>query len=74
MLFLHSPVKSSLKSSRGRQSGGIETGDEVFHTAEGSPELLQEHCEKEHVNDCEALMNMTDEELLDIISMMSSEW
>jgi hypothetical protein len=46
--------------------------DQVFKTAEDSPELMQEHCEKEHSSDCDALMNMKDEELLDLVSMISS--
>lgn len=57
----------------GTKSGGIETVDQAFKTLEGSPELMQEHCEKEHPNDCEALINMRDEELLDLVTMISSE-
>ena len=71
-IYYNSSVTYSLRSSRGTRSGGIETVDQEFKTAEGSPELMQEHCEKEHPNDCEALMNMKDEELLDIVSMISS--
>jgi len=57
----------------GTRLGEIETVDQVFKIAEDSPELMQEHCEKEHPDDCEALMNMSDEELLDVVSMISSE-
>lgn len=34
---------------------------------------MQEHCEKEHPTDCEAVMNMTDEDLVDVVAMLSSE-
>lgn len=45
--------------------------DQAFKIADDSPEVMQEHCEKEHPNVCEALMKMSDEELLDIVSMIS---
>jgi len=57
----------------GTKLGGIETVDQAFQTSEDSPELMQEHCEKEHPIDCEAVMNMRDEDLVDVVSMLSSE-
>ena len=53
--------------------GCIETVDQAFQTSEDSPELLQEHCEKEHPIDCEAVLKMSDEDLVDVVSMLSSE-
>jgi hypothetical protein len=47
--------------------------DQTFQTSEDSPELMQEHCEKEHPNACEVVMNMTDEDLADVVSVLSSE-
>ena len=54
--------------------GGIETVDEVFQTSEDSPEPLEEHCEKEHPVDCEAVLNMSDEDLVDVVSMLATEY
>ena len=53
--------------------GGIETVDQAFQTSEDSPELMEEHCEKEHPIECEAVLNMNDGDLVDIVSMLSSE-
>ena len=53
--------------------GGIETVDQTFKTSKDSPEVLQEHCEKEHPMDCEAVLNMSDDDLNDVVSMLSSE-
>lgn len=64
----------SLRSSRGTKLGGIETVDEVFQTSEDSPEPLEEHCEKEHPVDCEAVLNMSDEDLVDVVSMLATEY
>ena len=72
-MFLRLSVTSTLRSSRGTKSGGIETVDQAYQTSEDSPELMQEHCEKEHPTDCEAVMNMTDEDLVDVVAMLSSE-
>ena len=72
-MFLHSSVTSTLRSSRGTQLDGIEAVDQAFQTSENSPELMQEHCEKEHPIDCEAVMNMSDEDLVDVVAMLSSE-
>lgn len=47
--------------------------DEAFRTSEDSLELMQEHYEKEHPIDCEAVLNMSDEDLVDVVSMLSSE-
>lgn len=47
--------------------------DQAFQVAEDSPELMQEHCEKEHPSDCEALVNLRDDELLELVSMISTE-
>ena len=47
--------------------------DQAFQTSEDSPELIQEHCEREHSVECEAVLNMSDEDLLDVVSMLSSE-
>lgn len=55
---------------RGTQLGGAEGVDQVFHTSEDLPEGMQEHCEKEHADDCQALMNMRDEDFLDVVSMI----
>ena len=48
--------------------------DQAFQTSEDSPELLQEHCEKEHPIDYEAVLNMSDEDLVDVVSMLSTEY
>ncbi|KAF8815794.1 hypothetical protein BYT27DRAFT_7248841 [Phlegmacium glaucopus] len=56
----------------GTKTGGMEAVDQTFQIEKDSPELMEEHCEKEHPNDYEAFMNMRDEELLDIVSMISS--
>ena len=61
----HSP-----QPSRGTKSGGIGT---AFQLTSEDLEVMQEHCEKEHPNECEALMNMRDEDLLDIVSKISSQ-
>jgi hypothetical protein len=54
--------------------GGIETVDEAFQASEDSPELMQEHFEQEHPVDCEAVLNMSDEDLVDVVSMLSTEY
>ena len=48
--------------------------DQAFQTSDDSPALLQEHFEKEHPDDCEAVLNMRDEDLLDLVSLLSSEY
>lgn len=48
--------------------------DQAFQTSEDSPELMQEHCEKEHPIECEAVLNTSDGDLVDIVSMLSSEY
>lgn len=68
-IYMYLSAMSSLMSSRGL--GGIERVDQAFKTAEDSPELMQEHCEKEHPSDCEVLMNMSEEELFEVVSMIS---
>ena len=73
-MFQYSSVRASLRSSRGTKSGGIETADQTFQTSDDSPELLQEHCEKEHPIDCEAVLNMSDEDLVDVVSILSTEY
>lgn len=47
--------------------------DQAFQTSEELPEVMQEHCEKEHPDEYEALMNMRDEDLLDVVLKISSE-
>jgi len=55
----------------GTKSGGIGTVDQAFQTSKDLPEVMQEHCEKEHPNECEALINMRDEDLLDLLDVVS---
>ena len=48
--------------------------DQAFRTSEDSLELMQEHYEKEHPIDCEAVLNMSDEDLVDVVSILSTEY
>ena len=72
-LHQHRLYAYSLRSSRGTKSGGTEIADQAFQTSEDSPELIQEHWEKEHPNECEALISMKDEDLIGLVSMITSE-
>ena len=67
-------VSASLKPSRGTKLEEIETLDQAFQISEDSPELMQEHYEKEHPIDFEAVLNMSDEDLVDVVSMLSTEY
>ena len=59
---------------RGTKFGGIETVDDVFQVSEETPELMDEHYEREHPVDCEAVLNMSDEDLVDVVAMLSTEY
>ena len=58
--------------------------DQAFHTfvedSSSSPDSsdffldMEEHCEKEHRVDYEAVLNMSDEDLVDVVSMLSMEY
>jgi len=74
VLFAKAGALSICRICLGTKLGGIETVDQAFQTSEDSLELMQEHYEKEHPIDCEAVLNMSDEDLVDVVSILSTEY
>lgn len=48
--------------------------DQAFQTSEDSSDLMEEHCEKEHPVDFETVLDMSDEDLVDVVSMLATEY